>query len=58
MVQISQEWEKIRRAQETIKATDSPYLRRDLAKYIKRAKRQIKQAELFIQKSGARALEN
>lgn len=44
MLRIEQEREKIARAKEIIKTTDSLYLKRDLKKYIKRAERQIKQA--------------
>ena len=51
MVQIAQEREKIRRAKEIIRATKSPYLKRDMQKYIRKAERQVKQALLFMREA-------
>lgn len=48
MVQIAQEREKIRQAKEIIRTTKSPYLKRDMQKYIRKAERQVKQALLFM----------
>lgn len=48
MVQIDAEREKIRRAKEIIRTTKSPYLKRDMQKYVRKAERQVKQALLFI----------
>lgn len=41
MVQIDAERKKILRAKEIIRTTDSPFLKRDLQKYVKRAEREI-----------------
>ena len=41
MVQIAQEREKIRRAKEIIRTTNSEKLKRDLKKYVHRAKGEI-----------------
>lgn len=48
MVKIEEEREKIRRAKEIIRTTKSPYLKRDMQKYVRKAERQVKQALLFI----------
>lgn len=58
MVQIKQEREKIRRAKEIIRTTDSPRLRRDLQKYVKRAEEQIRQAKAFIKNNPTKPAEN
>ncbi len=42
MNQIEKENEKIRRAKEIIATTQSPYLKRDLQKYVRRIERKIK----------------
>lgn len=42
MNQIEKENEKIRRAKEIIATTQSPYLKRDLQKYVRRTERKIK----------------
>lgn len=48
MVRIEEEREKIRRAKEIIRTTKSPYLKRDMQKYVRKAERQVKQALLFM----------
>ena len=48
MTQIEKEREKIRRANEIIRRTKSPYLKRDMQKYVRKAERQVKQALLFM----------
>ena len=48
MVMIEQEREKIRRAREIIRTTKSPYLKRDMQKYVRKAERKVKQALLFM----------
>ena len=57
MVQIKQEREKIRRAKEIIRTTDSPRLRRDLQKYVKRAEGQIRQAKAFMKNNPTKSSE-
>lgn len=42
MNQIEKENEKLLRAKEIIAATQSPYLKRDLQKYVRRAGRKLK----------------
>lgn len=42
MIRIEEENEKILRAKEIIATTQSPYLKRDLQKYVRRAERKIK----------------
>ena len=49
MVQIAQEREKIRRAKEIIRTTKSPYLKRDMQKYVRKAECQVKHGFLFLQ---------
>lgn len=41
MVRIEEEREKIRRAKEIIRTTKSPYLKRDMQKYVRKAERQV-----------------
>lgn len=48
MIRIEEEREKIRRAKEIIRTTKSPYLKRDMQKYVRKAERQVKQALLFM----------
>ena len=48
MVRIEEEREKIARAKEIIRTTKSPYLKRDMQKYVRKAERQVKQALLFM----------
>ena len=48
MVRIDEEREKIRRAKEIIRTTKSPYLKRDMQKYVRKAERQVKQTLLFM----------
>lgn len=48
MIQIDKEREKIKRAQEIIRNTDSRTLKRDLEKYVRRAEKEIHQALLFM----------
>lgn len=42
MIRIEEENEKILRAKEIIATTQSPYLKRDLQKYVRRTERKIK----------------
>lgn len=42
MIRIEEENEKILRAKEIIATTQSPYLKRDLQKFVRRAERKIK----------------
>lgn len=42
------ELEKLRRAKEALRKTTSPYLKRDMQKYVRKAERQVKQALLFM----------
>nr|DAG37653.1 MAG TPA: hypothetical protein [Caudoviricetes sp.] len=49
MVQIAQEREKIRRAKEIIRTTNSEKLKRDLTKYVHRAEGEIRLALSYIQ---------
>lgn len=42
MLRIEEENEKILRAKEIIATTQSPYLKRDLQKYVRRTERKIK----------------
>lgn len=42
MIRIEEENEKILRAKEIIATTQSPYLKRDLQKYMRRTERKIK----------------
>lgn len=51
MVMIEQEREKIRRAKEIIRTTKSPYLKRDMQKYVCKAERQVKQAFIFMREA-------
>lgn len=48
MIRIEEEREKIRLAKEIIRTTKSPYLKRDMQKYVRKAERQVKQALLFM----------
>ena len=48
MVQIAQELEKIRRAKEIIRATNSEKLKRDITKYIHRAEGEIRLAMSYM----------
>ena len=48
MVRIEEKREKIRQAKEIIRTTKSPYLKRDMQKYVRKAERQVKQALLFM----------
>lgn len=43
MIRIEEENEKILRAKEIIATTQSPYLKRDLQKYVRRTERKIKE---------------
>lgn len=51
MIRIEEEREKIRRAKEIIRTTKSPYLKRDMQKYVRKAERQVKQALLFMREA-------
>lgn len=42
MIRIEEENEKILRAKEIIATTQSPYLKRDLQKFVRRAERKLK----------------
>lgn len=42
MIRVEEENEKLRRAKELIATTQSPYLKRDLQKYVHRAERKAK----------------
>ena len=48
MVQIAQEREKIRRAKEIIRTTNSEKLKRDLKKYVHRAEGEIRLALSYM----------
>lgn len=48
MVQIAQEREKIRRAKEIIRTTNSEKLKRDLMKYVHRAEGEIRLALSYM----------
>ena len=48
MVQIAQEREKIRRAKEIIRTTNSENLKRDLKKYVHRAEGEIRLALSYM----------
>lgn len=48
MVQIAQEREKIRRAKEIIRTTNSEKLKRDLKKYVHRAEGEIRMALSYM----------
>lgn len=49
MVQIEHERQKVAQAKEIIKTTQSPYLKRDLQKYVRRAEREITRALRYMQ---------
>lgn len=51
MVQIEKELEKITRAKELIKTTKSPYLKRDMQKYVRRAEKQLRQALRYMEEA-------
>lgn len=53
MIQIDKEREKIKRAQEIVRTTDSRALKRDLEKYVRRAEKEIRQALLFMKEAKA-----
>ena len=51
MVQIAQEREKIRRAKEIIRTTNSEKLKRDLTKYVHRAEGEIRLALSYMREA-------
>ena len=51
MVQIAQEREKIRRAKEIIRTTNSEKLKRDLTKYVHRAEGEIRSALSYMREA-------
>lgn len=51
---IERERQNVARAKEVIRATKSPYLKRDLKKYVRRAEREIAQALMYMEESKCR----
>ncbi len=51
MVQIAQEREKIRRAKEIIRTTNSEKMKRDLTKYVHRAEGEIRSALSYMREA-------
>lgn len=51
MVQIAQEREKIRRAKEIIRTTNSEKMKRDLTKYVHRAEGEIRLALSYMREA-------
>ena len=55
-VDIEKERKRILEAKEALRKTSSPYMRRDLKKFIAREERSIRQAERYLQAAGKKAL--